>query len=252
MRIVLVLRQRKAIFLRTTQRCEHLRRIEKDKSEWSPRQWTRRRYIEKDNTESFAKQWTRRSYIEKDKNEWFPKQGTRRCYFVKDKPESFSKHWALRCYIEKDKSEPFRSPAQERSVRCYIEKGKTDLFPFWSVNFALLHRKRQDWSVVHRNNELCIVTLKNRRLECSAYHPRTSHSYIDIKTLSHANRELWPPKRKNGLYPNQTVHFQISRRYFIPTENCEHQKRKNSLYPNHRELCIVSLKKTSLNCSPYQ
>ena len=123
------------------------------------------------------------------------------CYIEKDKTESFpSQQRTLHCYIKKDKTEPFpiqtelciaiskktrlnRSPSQQRTLRCYIEKDKTEPLPIPTENSALLHRKRQnwtvphsnknsallprwrqDWTVLHPNRELCIVISKKKSI----------------------------------------------------------------------------------------
>ena len=69
------------------------------------------------------------------------------------------------------------SPSQQRTLHRYIKKDKSEPFPM-----------RQQ---------------------------RTLHCYIE-------DYEIEP-------FP---IPFQTSRHYFIPTENCDHQKRKNGLYPN--------------------
>ena len=123
-----------------------------------------------------------------------------------------SQQRTLHCHIEKDKTEPFpipiensvllhrkrqdwtvphpkrelwiviskktrlnRSPSQQRTLLCYIEKDKTESFPIPTENSALLHQKRQDWTVPHANKELCIVISKKTRLNRSPSQQRTLH-----------------------------------------------------------------------------
>ena len=149
-------------------------------------------------------------------------------------------------------------------MHCYLEKDKPELFPISTKISALLYWKREDLTVLHPNRELW------KQIDRTVINSKLKPLIRTQDSISCQQRTV-TTKKKNGLSPNQTVHFQTSRYYFIPTENCDHQKRKNGLYPNHRELsivswkrqdwtvlhinkelCIVTLKKTRLNRSPSQ
>ena len=132
----------------------------------------------------------------------------------------------------------------QRTLHCYLEKDKPELFPISTKISALLHWKRQDLTVLHPNRELWKQidrTVINSKLKPLIRHQDTiscqqrtvttkkkktvsqpNCSLLDIKILFHPNRELWPPK-----------------------------KEKRTVSQSQRALHCF-LKKTRLNCSPYQ
>ena len=115
--------------------------------------------------------------------------------------------------------------SQQRTVN--TKKGKTASIPI-TENFALLPWKRQAWTVVHINTELCIVILKKTRLNLSPSQQRTLHCYIK--------------KDKTEPFP-------------MPTKNSAllYRKRQDWTVPHpNRELCIVISKKTRLTRFPSQ
>ena len=128
-------------------------------------------------------------------------------------------------------------------------------FPIPKENFGLLYRKGQDWIVSHPNRELCFVISKKTRLNLSPSQQRTLHRYIK-KDKS----EPFPMRQQRTLHcyiENYEIEpfpipFQTSRHYFIPTENCDHQKRKNGLYPNQTVHCIQRKINRAWNTHPYR
>ena len=163
-----------------------------------------------------------------------------------------------------------RSPSQQRTLLCYIEKDKTESFPIPTENSALLHQKRQDWTVPHANKELCIVISKKTRLNRSPSQQRTLHCYIEEDkteplpirtensallyrkrqdwTVSHLNSELGAvtsKKTRLNRSPSQqrTLHCYLEKDktelFRISTKNSAllHRKRQDWTVPHpNREL----------------
>ena len=95
-----------------------------------------------------------------------------------------SEQRARRCYIEKDKTEPFHKTKLNRST-----SQQSEPFPIWTENSALLHRKKQSWSVPHPNRLNCFPCHGNRLTFVILSKTDPFHIPTDW-TFSHLNREL--------------------------------------------------------------
>ena len=102
-----------------------------------------------------SQQRTLHCYIKKDKTEPFPMPTKNSALLYRKRQDwTVPHHNRELCIVISKKTRLNRCPSEQRTLHCYIEKGKTEPFPIRTENSALLHRKRQDWTVPHPNREL--------------------------------------------------------------------------------------------------
>ena len=137
-----------------------------------------------------------------------------------------------------------RSPSQQ-----------TEPFAIWTENSVVLHRKTQNWTVRHRNREVCLVSSKT----IGRIVPHINKDFA----LFHRKRQNWTVLHSNRL--NRFPSEQRIRCCYIEnnkTESFPIATEKSALLPRKRqdwivacinkELCSVSSRKISLNRSPSQ